>query len=175
MNNTVNVNPQPPKPPNGLKEILHFYGANRFDTSGRVIDPANWADKQLFPVLLPNPLLTYGNHTTVYVVIHRALRGSLSAVMQEILLKHEDSYHKLFFAGSYNPRLKRGVERPSLHALGCAIDFNDSDFPFTAGKVYAKTAMPAWYQPVIEVFQAHGWKWGGDFGDPMHFQYATGY
>lgn len=28
---------------------------------------------------------------------------------------------------------------------------------------------------LVNLFRAHGWKWGGDFGDPVHFQYATGY
>ena len=71
--------------------------------------------------------------------------------------------------GCYWPRFKmhdptRGL---SVHSWGIAIDLNaSSNLPGTPGDMN-----PA----IVEVFQRHGFYWGGNFGDPMHFQYARDY
>jgi D-alanyl-D-alanine carboxypeptidase len=55
----------------------------------------------------------------------------------------------------------------SVHAWGIAIDLNAaSNKPGSRGDMDER---------VIKIFCEHGFYWGGNFGDPMHFQFAVGY
>lgn len=56
----------------------------------------------------------------------------------------------------------------STHAWGIAIDISASYEPL--GQCYSTVNKNFAY-----LFKNHGWRWGLDFCDPMHFQYAFGY
>lgn len=162
--------------PNGLTNILHFYGANTFAQDGTVINPKNWRASSIVSVPLPAPMIVTGTHTAVKAVaLHISLRGSFERVIQNLFDNYPEAYHQLTFSGSFVPRMKRGLSEPSLHGLGCAVDFNSGQFPLNRSRHRTPAEMPLWYQNVIHCFHLEGWKWGGDFGDEMHFQYATGY
>ena len=70
--------------------------------------------------------------------------------------------HKI--GGGYTPRMRRGGTRPSTHFYGAAIDIDPLDNAMRKGN---RGDMAAF---VILTFQRHGWRWGGEYGDPMHFE-----
>lgn len=95
------------------------------------------------------------------------LRETLEDARQQGLLQYIHSFDGMAIEP---PRLKRHLDgslvvphQYSLHSWGVAFDIN-----YSSGE---KNVNPA----LVNLFRAHGWKWGGDFGDPVHFQYATGY
>jgi hypothetical protein len=95
--------------------------------------------------------------------------------MAEIHDLYPDSFRRLSLSGGYFPRLKRNGSGPSMHAMGAAVDFNAGTMPMTDSTHQTIADVPDWYRPVVATFEKHGWKWGASFGDPMHFQYGTGY
>jgi hypothetical protein len=68
----------------------------------------------------------------------------------------------------YNCRYIRGTTKWSTHAFGIAVDISASYEPM--GQCYSTVNKNFAY-----IFKNHGWRWGLDFCDPMHFQYAFGY
>jgi hypothetical protein len=87
----------------------------------------------------------------------------------------------------FNGRLVKGTERWSYHAFGQAVDLNPLTNPWMyAGQVYPPAGRafmdrsqvhPAILRedsPVVRIFKAHGWEWGGDWQeqgpDYHHFQ-----
>ena len=80
---------------------------------------------------------------------------------------HLSQYTKSGIWG-YLCRYIAGTSTRSTHARGIAIDISASYEPqgsctSTVNKNFAY------------IFKQHGWRWGLDFCDPMHFQYAFGY
>jgi hypothetical protein len=80
---------------------------------------------------------------------------------------HLSQYTKSGIWG-YLCRYISGTTKWSTHAWGIAIDISASYEPqgncaSTVNKNFAY------------VFKQHGWRWGLEFCDPMHFQYAYGY
>ena len=72
------------------------------------------------------------------------------------------------YGGCYAHRLVRGSRTSlSLHAYGAAIDLDPAHNPM--GCPASAAAMPP---PVVALFEAEGWAWGGRFTrpDPMHFE-----
>lgn len=75
------------------------------------------------------------------------------------------------FGGCFNYRAKRAASKLSTHSWAIAIDINpETNAMGTNGDMHPG---------VVEIFQAHGFKWGGDWPgrnkDSMHFQFCTGY
>ena len=66
--------------------------------------------------------------------------------------------------GAYYFRARRGSKRLSNHARGIAIDIDPQDNVMKPGN---KGDMD---KRVIAAFEAEGWRWGGVYGDPMHFE-----
>jgi D-alanyl-D-alanine carboxypeptidase len=69
----------------------------------------------------------------------------------------------------YACRYIAGTTSWSTHAWGIAIDISAAFEPCCdnhRSRVNFHTAA---------IWRHHGWEWGKVFGDPMHFQYATGY
>jgi hypothetical protein len=82
-----------------------------------------------------------------------------------------EKQHCHLFSGSWVVRPMRGGRRLSMHAYGCAIDWDDEhnehhsrDHFFTADNL------------LIAQFLAEGWEWGGNWQfpsvDAMHVQAA---
>lgn len=69
----------------------------------------------------------------------------------------------------YNCREIAGSEKWRTHAWSIAIDINASYEH--DGHCHNHTVNPT----VALRFQQHGWLWGLNFCDAMHFQYATDY
>lgn len=71
------------------------------------------------------------------------------------------------YDGCFNIRKKRGLNSPSLHSWGIAIDFN----AFENGLGMRPKMSP----DIVQCFKAAGFDWGGDWQrmDGMHFQLKT--
>ena len=74
------------------------------------------------------------------------------------------------WCGSYSPRLLRGSTNIlSNHAFGTALDINCTNL--TYGRPVQFSNQPD-FAKVVDIFQKHGFVWGGYFArpDPMHFE-----
>jgi hypothetical protein len=156
-------------------ELEAFYSKHRLGADGR--PTAAWQEANLMRIVLPYPMVIAwppGSAVT-RMLCHKKVAESLKRVFTQIL-EHYGSVEKVkrarmhLFGGCYNYRIVRGASRLSTHAWGAGIDIDPDNNPL--GKRYDPAAgmMP---QPVIDIFKAEGWKWGGDFRsrpDCMHFQ-----
>lgn len=101
--------------------------------------------------------------------VHVKVAESLSSIFAELwrIYGTQEAIEKVDLhkiGGAYTPRVRRGSSRLSNHARGIAIDIDPVDNPMFKG---SRGDMS---QIVIDVFIRHGWKWGGVYGDPMHFE-----
>ncbi len=102
--------------------------------------------------------------------VHKKVAASLTSIFNEIWElygKTQDAIEKADLhkiGGAYYFRIRRGSVRLSNHARGIAIDIDPLDNQMLKGN---RGDMPT---KVIDVFVRHGWKWGGVYGDPMHFE-----
>jgi len=78
------------------------------------------------------------------------------------------------YGGGYNFRQMRGSRKLSMHAYGCAVDFDPLD-----NAMGDTTPEFELHPEVTEAFKAEGWVWGGNWRrnggrwiDGMHFQAA---
>ncbi len=149
-----------------------FYGNPR-GTNGQA-NPA-WEKNNLVLVKAPWQLvLAWEPETrTSGIRVHRKCATSLGRILDVIweafgrdeAAIREAGLHLL--GGGYNFRVMRGSNALSMHAWGCAVDF-DPDRNSLGDKT------PAMDRRVIEAFAAEGWEWGGAWSRPdgMHFQAA---
>lgn len=102
---------------------------------------------------------------------HKLVAPSLAEVLGEIgelgrdfIAKHELDH----YGGAYNFRAMRGSQNLSLHSYGIALDLSPKRNPWKK-KWDPKTMMP---EVVVEIFEKHGWEFGGRWStaDAMHFQ-----
>jgi D-alanyl-D-alanine carboxypeptidase-like protein/putative peptidoglycan binding protein len=162
-----------PPVPEGFEAILATFGDPRplLDEDGTLSaeNEATWQRQTLARGRLPFPIPIPGGGVKERFSAHHLLVGAFEAVFAEIqrrgLVEQIRSW-----GGIYNFRAIRGTTRRlSLHAFGAALDLNpDTNRLGTEGDM-----SPA----IVEVFEHHGFFWGGRFHrpDPMHFQYARGY
>jgi D-alanyl-D-alanine carboxypeptidase len=73
------------------------------------------------------------------------------------------------YAGAYNFRPMRGATNLSMHAWGCAVDFDSARNGF-GDRTPNFANLPA----VLNAFASEGWTWGGQWAKPdgMHWQAA---
>lgn len=166
------------KPPNGYDEIVKFYG---WDTEKYLVKETglpndNWHKDHFTLMSFPGPMIYNGRNVTKALIHKKALEpfnGFLKVVEEEGLTKFLNPY-----AGCYAFRMKRVNHQLSMHSFGAAMDFNPSMNQQRQGIV---TDWEIGNKPfamsltVVEIARAFDIKWGGDFDDPMHFQYGTGY
>ncbi len=162
------------KAPNGIDEIKTFCNIVEWNSSGVVFNPSNWSTNNIILHELPLQMKVSGGGSTSFIHIHKNANLALHNVFEMIRADYPEVIPELIFSGSFVPRTKRGQSDISVHATGLAIDFNAEMFPFDH-QVKQETDVILWFQNVIHCFRSCGWKWGGDFGDPMHFQFCTGY
>lgn len=102
--------------------------------------------------------------------VHKLVAASLTSIFNELWELYGKSQEEIEKAdlhkigGAYYFRPRRGSNRLSNHARGIAIDIDPIDNPMRKG---SRGDMPT---KVIDVFIRHGWRWGGVYGDPMHFE-----
>jgi hypothetical protein len=135
--------------------------------------------------------LYYEHRPIRSVRIHPKCSKSLSMILYTIYTKYHDICHQdkqtfeaheaviaaalahdgvSNYSGTYANRAMRGSNHPSMHAYGCAIDFDaEHNARGTKGRFTTDSI-------IVREFEAQGWIWGGrwkgDSCDPMHFQAA---
>lgn len=107
------------------------------------------------------------------IQIHKKCAASLQRVLNAIWKRLGESQAEIDrigmskFSGSYNPRKISGTNNWSMHAYGCAVDFDSANN-------WLGDTTPAMDRRVVEEFEREGWEWGGHWKKPdgMHFQAA---
>ena len=150
-----------------------FYG----DPCGRNAQASpKWERQNLVLIPCPWPLVTAWNGGTVKSIrIHRHCAESLSAVLDAIWkaaagdLEIVRAWGMHLYGGGYYFRPARGESWLSMHAYGCAVDFDPARNGWKNPRPNF-ASVPA----VLEAFAAEGWIWGGSWAkkDGMHWQAA---
>lgn len=116
------------------------------------------------------------------ITVHKKLADSVKQIFNEIYELDIQFPIKTLFGYGYREvggvGLKN-IDLMSIHAFGCAIDINsgnyDNDYYLGKGNDLRDKSNPYCIpDEVIDIFESHGWFWGGDFeicSDTMHFQY----
>lgn len=99
-------------------------------------------------------------------------KGGVSTNLDNDVYGHIQNAHLGGYTKSgiwgYLCRYIEGTTTWSTHAWGIAVDISAAYEPM--GSCTSTTNENFAY-----IFKDHGWRWGLDFCDPMHFQYAFGY
>ncbi len=158
--------------PHGLDEIIHEFGCiyDYIREDGTVY--WKWESDMIGFCELPFeiPLSWYPNKKISRIRCHTKLTEVFQAVFEELYDKGLATEIKSFSC-CYEFTTQRHSGKVSPHSWGIAVDLNaESNTQGTNGD------MP---EPVVDVFIAHGFIWGGDWPgrlrDPMHFQFCSGY
>lgn len=154
------------------KDCPSFYG-----------DPAShgWEAANMTTVPCPWPLNAAAddpsNKGPSHIYINKKCADSLVRVLNVIWTGQGQDLAKIKslrydkFSGSYNYRPMRGSHLLSMHAYGCAIDWDadDNEFHHTQ-HLFTDDS------PLVVAFKSEGWVWGGDWSpgsvDAMHVQAA---
>jgi hypothetical protein len=142
------------------------------------IENAKWQSLNLVRVSVPWQMWM-GDIPIKKITIHKKCAGSLGEILDEAwteIGKSQTEAHKRgwdVYSGSYNYRPIRGSKRLSMHAYGCAIDFNAP-----CNQLHSDPTDAVGFtadDPLVKAFESHDWVWGGRWkgrSDPMHFQAA---
>lgn len=148
-----------------------FYGNPR---NGDSYSP-KWAAQNLVHVVCPW-VIHIGKSPVPFITIHQKCAASLKRVLAEIWnaagkdQAKINAWHYNEYSGSFNYRPKRGSSSLSMHAYGCAIDFDAEENAFRSHQ-HLFTAE----SPLVIAFRREGWVWGGEWSndtDAMHMQAA---
>jgi GH24 family phage-related lysozyme (muramidase) len=133
---------------------------------------ARWEVTNLVYIFPPWKIFAAGTKTELKrgLRVHKLVAPSLVAIFNELWEIHGKSQEEIAksdldqIGGAYYFRPRRGSNRLSNHARGIAIDIDPLDNAMRKGN---RGDIPT---KVIDVFIRHGWRWGGVYGDPMHFE-----
>ncbi len=118
------------------------------------------------------------------IVVHKALAEDVKKIFDEIFALPEKFPINTLVGFRWNTNgevsgpFLESVTCMSAHAYGAAIDINmiENDYYVGAGNDLRDPENPYYItQNVRDIFEAHGWHWGGDYEictDTMHFQYT---
>ena len=162
-------------------EVDAFYGNPR-GRSGAVVN-ANWYKTNIVTIAPPFAMQMIGaiKHFPVHKKCAEATRSWLNAVWQNAGQDQRviEQWGMNVFSGSYCYRTMRGLQHLSMHAYGCAMDFDAPHNSFHDVRPH----FAALRSEVVEPFLKLGGVWGGDWNgngistderraDGMHFQFA---
>lgn len=158
------------KRPVGYSQIVAMFGdPSTYRLRDGTLSPM-WEDHHIVRVDLPKPMPYVGGGVVTRLAVHTIIAENVAALMVALAAR-DDLWSMLCpYGGGFEPRLKRGSSKVSLHTFGIALDFNPEEYPLGSDK-----RMP---QEIINLFAGFGWMNGADFHrrhDPMHFQFAEGY
>lgn len=133
---------------------------------------AKWEIQNLVYITAPWTIYLAGTKIELKrgIRIHKKVADDLTAIFNEIWAyygKTQAAIEKVDlhqFGGAYYFRARRGSSRLSNHARGIALDLDPMSNEMRKGN---RGDIP---QAVITIFENHGWRWGGVYGDPMHFE-----
>ncbi len=155
-----------PATPTGYTQIV-----NRF---GEPCSGASHAISMSWPASDNGTVYTFRFHRKLggYPTEMVADKGGKSTNLDNDVYGHIQNDHLSKYTKSgiwgYLCRYIAGTTKWSTHAFGIAVDISAKYEP--NGSCSSTTNKYFAYE-----FKNHGWRWGLDFCDPMHFQYAFGY
>lgn len=146
--------------PEGRSRIDDVYGAFDFTKHqhGRGITIAgSWVAANIVRVTL---------HTGQTVRMHKLVADEFARVFEEACAAAGEAPKSV---QTFVPRFTNGLKNLSLHSWGIAVDFDPRRNPVGGKGSWLRTAAG---QRFVDVFEKHGWTWGGrwSFKDDMHFQ-----
>jgi len=155
-----------------ITEEIYKFGEFSWEDGdgGRIIQEKNWFDENIIKSKFP----VFGE-----VLHHRQLTNTISGIALDIYEEYKMKENPIKFDGCWVPRYKfwSPSRTLSLHSWGIAIDLNPKENPHYARSITGTAPMFTSDHPVVKIFKAHGWFWGGDWKDsqgkgidPMHFQ-----
>lgn len=161
--------------PNGLEEILEYYGDPRGADGKR---SRQWYEDNTEVYNLPFQMrLSWDIETIISKVrAHKKIGPALIDALKEIELKYGaetlERKHLNYYGGIPAWRNKRGGGELSTHCWLIAIDIN----PHIGRFGHTEDAI-TYPQEFVEAFTKRGFVWGGmwDWPDAQHFQGASGY
>lgn len=132
-------------------------------------------------VTIKPPFLMFAGGIPIHEIeINSIAAEDLKAILNEIWIASGKSQKKIHewgcdrFDGTFVVRAIRGGKAWSTHAFGMAIDLNARGNPLGV-KPGKKKGSFTKDHPVVKIFRAHNWIWGGNWRrrpDGMHFQAA---
>lgn len=159
-----------PKPTQA--DLIKFYGNP--DMNGDGLPDPIWEKDNIVRIAPPYPMWLAWDTTREVsrIAIHKNCEKSLRRVLTQIAGEYSHKERAALgldqYGGGYNFRLMRGSTKLSMHSYGCAIDIDP-----------VRNALGRKYLPdrmipikVVKLFEAEGWKWGGQWSRPdaMHFE-----
>lgn len=155
-----------PATPTGYTQIVNRFGQPRSADASKIwMDWTASDDGKTYRIRFHEKL---GGYPTEMV----SDKGGRSTNLDNDVYGHIQNAHLGEYTKSgiwgYLCRYIEGTTTWSTHAWGIAVDISASYEPM--GPCSSTTNKNFAY-----IFKDHGWRWGLDFCDPMHFQYAYGY
>lgn len=144
--------------------LLGYYGNPMTDKEEFT---KKWMTLYVFPDWMQPIFPPYQHQKVRKQWVHRDFSGPFERVFKTLL--DTGLYKELkTFDGIWNIRNMRGLNTPSVHSWGLAVDFNAKENPL-GGKV-------RFSQAFLDVWRKEGFTSGADFGgsrvDGMHFEYT---
>lgn len=159
------------------KDCKAYYGDP--DPDGDGSPNRHWEDENLVRIACPWKIYLAWDITKQAsgIRIHRKCASSLTSVLGTIWAHAGASQDKIeemrlhLYGGAYAFRTMRGSNKLSMHAYGCAVDFDTENN--LLGKHWNPDhgMMP---MSVVQAFEAEGWVFGGRWQRPdaQHYQAA---
>jgi hypothetical protein len=159
-----------------------FYGNPR-GRGGAVAAPG-WTRDNLI-MLVPPFKMAMGPIKISKFPVHRKCRAAFAEWLETVWKNAGRSqkaisvYGMDVFSGSYNYRVMRGGRALSMHAYGCAVDFDAPRNAMTDRTPHFAEVREAVVTPFLKLGGVWGGDWDGDGSsaderraDGMHFQFA---
>ena len=165
-------------PPEGLDQIRRFvdFDPAKHVTPEGTLSPI-WETTMISRVQLPKPLAYLDGLSVTRISCHTRIVPAITLALEAVLRAGLWSVLEPY-GGGFVPRFMRTSSGPrwSTHAFGLAFDFNPQDNWMGTPVDQTEFGRDAG-QRVVEIMDAHGFYWGGNFTRPdaMHFQFCRGY
>ena len=155
-----------PSTPTGYSQIVNRFGQPCNARASAI--SMNWVASDNGQTYTPRFHRKLGGYPTEMVPDKGGRSTNLdNDVYGHIQNDHLSQYTKSGIWG-YLCRYIKGTPTWSPHAWGIALDISAAYEP--QGRCSSTVN-----ENFAHIFRRHGWRWGLDFCDPMHFQYAFGY
>lgn len=186
--------------PNGLQDIIKFYGNPSQKRRGKIIKDGSWERQNIVSIQLPFDMsLAWATGSVIDTVrLHKNVAGDFKRRMQQVWayarkhIKETKGYQHTtqfydhealrwlheqgltLWGGGFNWRQKRSCDELSVHSFGAAFDIDPGH-----NAMGSVGRMPQWFIDIWTKPDENGdrWIWGGKFShrDPMHLQFCKGY
>lgn len=130
--------------------------------------PTTQAEMTKWLVTIQVPYLDKeGNRKTRNLQVHKKLAENFIQALTEIA----DIGFKAYDLGTYSFRNATAANILSQHAYGVAIDVNPAENPYIGetGNSWERESEYAITNDVVSIMKRHGFRWGGEYEDFMHF------